>query len=58
MLVHAKDRELRLYLGRATVAARWRPADGLGRVAREERPQREGIGAVKDGGATRGCHEE
>ena len=58
VLMHAKDQELRLYLGRATVAARWRPADGLGRVAREERPQREGIGAVKDVGATRGCHGE
>ena len=30
VLVRAKDRELRLYLGRATAAARWRPASRSG----------------------------
>jgi hypothetical protein len=30
VLIRAKDRELRLYLGRATVAARWQPAGRSG----------------------------
>ena len=30
VLMHAKDRELRLYLGRATAAVRWRPAGRSG----------------------------
>ena len=43
---------------RATAAARWRPAEPWGRVARGGELQREGKRAVKGWGATRGCHGE
>jgi len=45
VLMHAKDQELRLYLGRATAAARWRPAG------------RSGAAWQSDGSTARGVEE-
>ena len=41
MLRRAKDRELGLWFGLSTAAARWQPAVVSGRVAREGEGQRE-----------------
>ena len=45
VLMHAKDQELRLYLGRATAAVRWRPAG------------RSGAAWQSDGSTARGVEE-
>ena len=50
MLRHAKDRELGLWFGLSTAAARWQPAVVSGRVAWPGEAQRDG----KGGGAAPG----
>ena len=56
--MRAKERAAGLYPVLSTAAARWRPAEPWGRVARGGELQHEGKRAVKGWGATRGCHGE
>ena len=58
VLMRMKERAAGLYPVLSTAAARWRPAEPWGRVARRGELQREGKRAVKGWGATRGCHRE
>ena len=56
--MRVKERAAGLYPVLSTAAARWRPVEPWGRVARGGELQREGKRAVKGWGTTRGCHEE
>ena len=52
--MHVKERAAGLYPMLSTAAARWRPAEPWGRVARGGELQRKGKRTVKGWGATRG----